>query len=85
MNSSDYKRIGKSSLEGKWGIAIGAYFVALLLGGTVADSGFNISINSDDLSTIVDGVALDASIRAVVLTVIVTHYVFRFTFQLSLL
>ena len=38
MDSSDYKRIGKASLVGKWGIAIGAYFVALLLGGTVADS-----------------------------------------------
>ena len=83
MDSSYYKRIGKASLVGKWGIAIGAYFVALLLGGTLEDSVLNISINASDLSTLVEGAGFDASIRTAIHTVLALVALFGFAFSVA--
>ena len=83
MGTSDYKRIGKSSLEGKWGVAIGAYFVALLLGGTLAESSSNVSIDLGDLSTIVEGTGFDPQFRTVILTVTALVASFGLAFSMA--
>ena len=46
MRASDFRRIARESLKGKWGIALGTGLVAALLGGTISSSGTSVNITS---------------------------------------
>lgn len=48
MNSSDYRRIARNNLQGNWGQAILAAFLAALLGGLLIGSGFELNIKLDE-------------------------------------
>lgn len=47
MTYSDIRARARESLRGNWGISIGTAFVAALLGGIIAGSGWNFEINTD--------------------------------------
>ena len=49
MRASDFRRIARESLKGKWGIALGTGLVAALLGGTISSSGTSVNINSGNV------------------------------------
>ena len=46
MCASDFRRIARESLNGKWGIALGTGLVAALLGGTIGSGGASVTANS---------------------------------------
>lgn len=46
MRASDFRRIARESLKGKWGIALGTGLVAALLGGTIGSGGTSVNANS---------------------------------------
>ena len=45
MEAKDFRRLARERLANNWGIAIGAAFLAALLGGMVTGSGFGIEID----------------------------------------
>lgn len=53
MNSSDYRRIARENLQGNWGPAVLAAFVAAILGGLIIRGGleFNIELDEDYVHT----------------------------------
>ena len=58
MTSSDYRRIARERLQGKWPLAIGVAAVACILGGLVTGSSFipqfNFRIEGQDISSLQD-------------------------------
>ncbi len=48
MFASDYRRLGRESLEGNWKISVLVAFLAALLGGSAAASGINLDWNLDE-------------------------------------
>ena len=46
MCASDFRRIARESLKGKWGLALGTGLVAALLGGTIGSGGASVNLNS---------------------------------------
>lgn len=49
MEARDFRRVARERLAGNWGIAIGAAFLAALLGGLATGSGFGIEIDEEVL------------------------------------
>lgn len=47
MCASDFRRMAREALKGKWGLALGTGLVAALLGGSVGSSGFSVNFNVD--------------------------------------
>lgn len=47
--ASDFRRIAREALKGKWGLALGTGLVAALLGGTIGTGGISFNINSDTI------------------------------------
>lgn len=45
MTSSDYRRIAREKLQGNWGNAVLAAFVAAIFGSLLASSGFDFNLN----------------------------------------
>ena len=43
MCASDFRRMAREALTGKWGLALGTGLVAALLGGTIGSGGFSRS------------------------------------------
>ena len=41
MCASDFRRMAREALTGKWGLALGTGLVAALLGGTIGSGGFS--------------------------------------------
>lgn len=77
-SASDYRRISRESLRGKWPLAVIAGLVALLLGGTATNSNsinFNINLDNGIEETVIDpffsggGSAVLAGIVASIFTV----------------
>ena len=52
LRAADFRRESKDALTGKWGLAIGTYLVASILGGAASSGGvsFNFSFNENDPS-----------------------------------
>ena len=48
MFASDYRRLGRESLEGNWKISVLVAFLAALLGGSAATSGFSFNLKLDE-------------------------------------
>lgn len=49
MCASDFRRIARESLKGKWGLALGTGLVAALLGGTIGSGGASVNLNSGNV------------------------------------
>ncbi len=59
MFASDYRRLGRQSLQGNWGLSILVCFVAALLGGTATGaSSFNLNLDEDQIALISKSPAL---------------------------
>ena len=47
MCASDFRRMAREALTGKWGLALGTGLVAALLGGTIGSGGFSFNFKVD--------------------------------------
>ena len=47
MSCSDIRALAREKLQGNWGVSIGAAFLAALLGGIIAGSGWDFEIDTD--------------------------------------
>lgn len=72
LSAADYRRESKATLQGKWGIAMGAYLVAALLGGASLGVSFNFptSISEEDMTTIAKSEVIPAEFRPIIFGVL---------------
>lgn len=87
LRAADYRRMSKASLTGKWGIAIGAYLVAYLLGGTQEGTPFNVSINinEEDLRLLSDISSIPAHVWTTVMSILAVVAMIGLTLGIALL
>ena len=77
--AADFRRIAREKLYGKWKLAAGVFFIAVLLGGAITD-GLNLKLEMEE--SFANAVVCTP---AAIITVMARHKIFFFILCTSLL